>query len=361
MFRSPLSALSIPLLKLGRTSFRLHLLVIFSVMFIGGYHEKMPTWMPAWIGVMVLCVLAHDCIKLWMARRAGLEINEFIFTPIGAIAVYEGPVGANVEIAVNSASLVSLLILFGVVGIVDRFNFQAFRDFYADKTLADAVFYGLAALNLVNIMPVFPCDSGYITRAALSFRHGDRRATSMVSRISQLVAIGFVIASFITFEPVLLIPALFIFVSSMQQSRTATQHSLLKGKRVQDAMQTKFTTVESGTSLGSVADEMIHGSQREFPVVVGEEVIGVLTKFRIVQGLARFGRSAYVAGQMLREYTRIDPEAELEEAVKMLTSSSDAPLLVMEGDSLVGLLSREKLDEYLLVLQAQFFRQRRES
>jgi predicted transcriptional regulator len=63
--------------------------------------------------------------------------------------------------------------------------------------------------------------------------------------------------------------------------------------------------------------------------------------------MASEGSAAYVAGVMNREFPRLDPQMDLMEALPALAEGPCA--LVMEGDRLLGLLTRENLSEFLVL------------
>jgi CBS domain-containing protein len=59
------------------------------------------------------------------------------------------------------------------------------------------------------------------------------------------------------------------------------------------------------------------------------------------------GPDAYVAGIMDRDFKRLKPEADLNEALPMMAQTTCA--LVMEDERLLGMLTRENLSEFLML------------
>src|SRR5581483_3785179 len=124
------------------------------------------------------------------------------------------------------------------------------------------------------------------------------------------IALGFVAA--FSGSVVLFIVAAFVFLGAGQELSATVARSFLEGHTVADAMQVRYRTIESGATMEQAAQMLIEGSQHDFPVVVGEHVLGVLTRTAIARGLTLEGPSGFVAGSMEREYKRAAPEMALE-------------------------------------------------
>ena len=77
-------------------------------------------------------------------------------------------------------------------------------------------------------------------------------------------------------------------------------------------------------------------------------MVGLLTRNTLVRSIATEGPDAYVAGVMSRDFVRLDPSMDLAEALPVMASAGSCAL-VMENDSLVGLLTAENLSEFLLL------------
>ena len=105
--------------------------------------------------------------------------------------------------------------------------------------------------------------------------------------------------------------------------------------------------------MEAAAQMLVDGSQHDFPVVAGTEVIGLLTRNAIARGLATEGSTGYVAGSMRRDFKRTTAETPLEEAVELFNDREAGPLLVMEDDELKGMLTREGVSEFIMLQDAR--------
>jgi len=208
-------------------------------------------------------------------------------------------------------------------------------------------------LGLFNLVPAFPMDGGRVLRAVLSLGRSERSATQIAAGVGQALAIalGFVAAA--SGSVILFIVAAFVFLGAGQELTAIVTRSFLEGHTVSDAMQIRFRSIASGATLDQAAQLLIEGSQHDFPVVVGEEVIGILTRNAIARGLAVEGSTGFVAGNMTREFKRAEPAMPLEAAVQLFSDGDSSPVLVMSDDELVGMLTSENLSEFIMLEHAR--------
>jgi predicted transcriptional regulator len=103
-----------------------------------------------------------------------------------------------------------------------------------------------------------------------------------------------------------------------------------------------------GSTIGDAAHLLLTTTQQDFPVVHGEQVIGLLDRNSLLRAMALEGSNAYIAGSMNRDFIRLSPDTDLAEALPLMASAGPCAL-VMDGDHLVGLLARENLSEFLLL------------
>ena len=113
-------------------------------------------------------------------------------------------------------------------------------------------------------------------------------------------------------------------------------------------MVTDFHTLPHGSTIRDAAELLLSTSQQDFPVVLGEQVIGLLGRNALLRGMAAEGPESYVSGIMDRNFTAVAPDMDLAEAMPILAEAGTCAL-VMDGDRLVGLLTRENLSEFVLL------------
>ena len=127
--------------------------------------------------------------------------------------------------------------------------------------------------------------------------------------------------------------------------------ALVEGLPVRAAMITDFRTLPVGASLNDAAQLLLQTSQQDFPVVHGDEVVGVLSRQNLLRGLAEHGPNGYVAGSMTRDYVTVSPDGDLQEIASDMQAGTHPCVLVMSDGQLLGFVTLENLAELLIVRQ----------
>jgi len=89
----------------------------------------------------------------------------------------------------------------------------------------------------------------------------------------------------------------FIWVPRMKEQRRAGR-LLTLGIPVRAAMVTKYHTLSHGNTIRDAANLLLSTSQQDFPVVHGDQVVGLLGRTSLLRGMASEGQDSYVAGFM---------------------------------------------------------------
>jgi CBS domain-containing protein len=146
--------------------------------------------------------------------------------------------------------------------------------------------------------------------------------------------------------------ALFVYLGATQEGAAARGRIFTAGFPVKAAMITDFRTLQHGDTIRDAGDLLLKTSQHDFPVMLGEAVVGLLTRAALVRAMMTQGPEAYVAGAMDRDFKRATPDAPLSEVLPKLTGPERC-VLVMDGeDKLAGILTSENVSEFILLRQA---------
>jgi CBS domain-containing protein len=212
-------------------------------------------------------------------------------------------------------------------------------------------------MALFNMVPAFPMDGGRVLRALLAITKGEPIASQVAGSVGQFLAIVIGLVGLLNGNVVLMLIAFFVFLGAGQEINATMQAGYTQDRLVGDAMMTEFQTLSSGSTLDDAAKLLLSTSQQDFPVVFGNEVLGILSRMDIAKGLAEHGPGGYVSGAMQREFRTLGPGEPLERAIEMFASSR-SPILVLKGTDLVGLLTAENLSEFLMLEHAKSIRRR---
>jgi CBS domain-containing protein len=173
-------------------------------------------------------------------------------------------------------------------------------------------------------------------------------ATRLASWIGRMLAIAAGIYGLLAGEFMLVFFALFVYLGAAMEFAAATGRTLTHGIPVRAAMVTEFHTLEHGKAIRDAANLMLATSQQDFPIVHGEQIVGLLGRNLLLKALAAEGPDAYVAGVMDREFQSIAPGDDLAEVLPLMAQAGRCAL-VMDEEKLVGSLTTENLSEFLLL------------
>ena len=126
----------------------------------------------------------------------------------------------------------------------------------------------------------------------------------------------------------------------------------LAGIPVSRAMLTDFQSLSPRDSLGKVIDLTLGGSQKDYPVVDGGRVTGVLMQTDLLSALSGDGSDKPVSDVMRRDFLVIDAFEMLETALRQLGECDCHTLPVTRGGKLVGLVTMDNIGEFLAIQAA---------
>jgi Zn-dependent protease/CBS domain-containing protein len=304
-----------------------------------------------YISALFASVLLHELGHAGVAKRYGIRTLEITMYPIGGLARLERSPKPREELwialagpAVNVLIATALFAYLGYMRAEINPNMMATP---SDTNLLARIGLGNLVLAAFNMIPAYPMDGGRVLRALLARWQPEERATRMAAAAGRALAILIGLYGLLSMQFMLVFIAFFVYLGASQETAAVVGRSLTEGVPVQSAMITDFRTLEHGSTIREAANLLIATSQTDFPVVLGQSVMGLLGRNALLRGMAVDGPDAYVAGIMDRNFPRVAPGTSLEEAIPFLGQTSC--LLVMDEDRLLGLLTRENLSEYMML------------
>jgi Zn-dependent protease len=333
---------------------RLHFTFLLFLVYIGASGQAGSA--PMRVGFVVAafaCVVLHELGHSLVALKYGIPVADITLYPIGGLARIEKRPTPRQEFWIALAgpmvNLAIALIVWAILGFRTDFGTAG----HAALTPFLAMLLGInLILFLFNLVPAFPMDGGRILRALLAAYMPVERATAIAANIGQFLAIVLGMWTLASHQSVLyLFIALFVFIGAGQEATYTQQTSVLDGATVSQAMMTDVRTLPMDSTLKEAADVLLATSQHDFPVVLGDDVQGLLTRNGLLRGLAEQGPGAYVAGIMNRAYLVALPEDDLGLLLQRMQEASQ-PVLVLEGTGrLLGMVTGENLAEFFAVRQ----------
>ena len=302
-----------------------------------------------------VCVVLHEYGHALTAKRYGIKTRDIILLPIGGVArlerIPEDP-GQELRVAlagpavnvVIAAALYSWLLLTGTM--VPAAELEMARGPFLQRLMLVNIF-----LVVFNLIPAFPMDGGRMLRAILAMSLPYAKATQIAASVGQALALVFGFLGLIG-NPFLLFIALFVWIGAAQESSLVQIKTALGGIPLQQVMLTDFYRLHPTDPLSRAIDLTLAGSQKDFPVVEGESVVGVLTQADLMRALQEHGGSSSVGSEMRRDFGLAHP-AEMAEGVLIRLQTCDCRILpVVRDDRLIGLVNLENVSEFLQIQSA---------
>jgi CBS domain-containing protein len=207
-------------------------------------------------------------------------------------------------------------------------------------------------LALFNLLPAFPLDGGRVLRGLLAWRLGSSRATRIATVVGKVVAVGLGVLAVTGGSLVLALIAVFIYFGATAEQNEHRTRDALAGLRAGDATNRGALSLSPADQVGAVASLLVRTPQRDFPVVHGESLVGIVSRDLVLAALRAGGPSQYVAGVMDRGPLAIDAALALPDARRFMMERGQRVAAVFDGSHFVGLLSLEDLAEVALVQEA---------
>jgi predicted transcriptional regulator len=117
-------------------------------------------------------------------------------------------------------------------------------------------------------------------------------------------------------------------------------------------MMTRFRTLSALDPLGKAVDELLAGSQQDFPVMEQDRPIGILRRNDLVKALSEGRLSAAVEDAMCRECNAVDETDPLRRVVESMHARQCASVPVLREGQMIGLLTLDNVNEMILINSA---------
>ncbi|MGA2877709.1 MAG: M50 family metallopeptidase [Bryobacteraceae bacterium] len=345
---------SIGSVRLMGVPIRLHftfVLLLICLVVIGLSSNQSPGNYTLFVLAVIASVLLHEFGHAFVSSLYGIRTLEIVMYPIGGVARLERPAKPWEEFwtaltgpAVNLAIAVFIIaVLYSQKRPVNLFALAQ----PADANLADRIALANLILAGFNLLPAFPMDGGRMLRAVLSRLKSEYEATRIATWSGRMLAISMGLYGFI-YMPMLAFVAFFIYLGAANEGAASRGRSLTQGIPVRAAMMTGYRTLAHGATIRDAANLLLSTSQQDFPVVLGDQVLGLLGRNALLRGMAHEGPDAYIAGYMERDFSSVPPDKDLADVLPLMAHSG-ACVLVMQEGQLLGLLSSENLSQFLLL------------
>lgn len=307
----------------------------------------------ALVGIILACVGAHECGHLFVARRFGLIPKAIILLPLTGVALYDEsrlerqPTAVMWKREVRTALIgpaVSLALAGLAAAIMTASNsgIELWKwPFLSPSNLRGSVVWANLYIALLNLLPAYPLDGGRLVRVFFARTMDASSATRRAVTISSAISLVLIFGGLFT-DPWLTMVGVIIFSAAQLEERALVFQSVLDNVRLEEVMLTDFATLSPADTLEDALEKAVHSLQDDFPVVRGTDMVGVISRQRILEALRAEG-NGYVQAVMSKIFDVSLREDSLGSAFRKLTARSSSIIPVVEDQRLIGIVTLQNL------------------
>ena len=271
--------------------FPLLVLVLFAISGADGWPRALALFL-----LLITAVLVRETARLIVAAWLGLRLRAVLLLPIGGLFAYANP--ESQEIANTAAGS-----LFSPRPA--RWPIWAPRSSLPASSSAPARMCGSSIIPsspqaiccaawcgcrhrsalcicFPRILSIAAASSATVLRAT----HGTAPAGRAVSGLGQVLALAAILGGMLAQEPWLILAGFFIMIGAQIEDQGVFFQSVVDTVRMREVMLTDFATLSPSDTLADALYRCVHSLQEDFPVVRGPQLVGIVSRQRIL------GRSA---------------------------------------------------------------------
>ena len=313
--------------------------------------------------LLVAAVVVRETARLMVAAWLGLRLRAILLLPIGGMFAYADPEsqegssqgGGQFALALagpvaNVATALLLAAAFlGASGDIKLFA----QPWISAGVLVRSMVWMQAGLGLLHLLPAYPLDAGRLLRGGFAREHGFAPSARGASSISQVLALTAMVAGMLLHSPWLIIAGFFIMIGAQIEDQGVFFQSVVDTVHMREVMLTDFATLSPSDTLADALVRCVHSLQEDFPVVRGPQLVGIISRQRIVDALRNDG-NGYVQAAMSKAFQVARPEDTLGTPIRRIQTGRGLSLIpITDSGRVVGIVSVQNLMSAMSLLAEQ--------
>jgi Zn-dependent protease/CBS domain-containing protein len=312
--------------------------------------------------VFFFSILLHEVSHSVVARRYGLPVSSITLFVFGGVSNLgkepDSPMQEFWIAIVGPLTSVAIGLLFGAGYVA----FSGIEGGAAEVLLNLAVIN--FAIGVFNLIPGFPLDGGRVLRSVLWARKRELLpATKTASRVGQMIANSIMALGVVLFivDRDFWVTGLWFFLignflrsASSASYETLLVETVLKGVPASVLAKDDFVPVSPEMTIRDLVEEhVLAGHGRAFPVMAGEELLGLitLTDTRNVPREDWATVTVYRAMTPVSRLRTVSSSDELSQVLAIMAGSDINQVPLMDGKLIKGLIHRGDLIRYIQTRQ----------
>jgi Zn-dependent protease/CBS domain-containing protein len=352
---------SIPAGRIFGVEVRIHVSFLLLLLFIAFSEHTTrdpadPVRGMALVAIIFGAVVLHELGHALAGRISGVPAKAIVLLPIGGVTVFDESQPSVAENWKRDVKIAAAgpLVNFAVAGLsalgvtLAMAHSQLWSDPYVSSSnLPHSLVWANLWLGAFNLLPAYPMDGGRVLRAYFS-RHMDQiSSTRRAVSIGRGFALAFCLAG--VWNLWFFVIGAFLFIAAQMEDRSAIFQSVIETVRLEDIMLTDFATLSPADTLEDALDKAVHCLQDDFPVIRGADMVGVVSRQKMLQALRSEG-NGYVQSVMNRLFDVAPKSETLAAAFHKLSARSSSILPVVDEQRLVGIVTLQNLMHSMALL-----------
>lgn len=311
--------------------------------------------------VFFASILLHELSHSLVARRYGIPVSAITLFVFGGVSnLTKEPENAKQEFWIAIVGPLTSLAMAALYG-AGYFVFHPFERGVAGVSANLAVIN--LAIGVFNLVPGFPLDGGRVLRSIFWSRNRSiLEATRTASRIGEFVAYSIMGLGVLSFFVVDVVTGIWLFlIGNFLRGASAASYEqlfvdkVLKGIPASTVARQDYIAVRPDETVQQVLDEhVLTGHGRCFPIMAGEELLGLIT----LTDIRKIPRDDWATTTVYRVMTPVDKlktvglRDDLAGVLMIMATNDVNQVPMMDGRLLRGLIHRGDVIRYIQVRQA---------
>ncbi len=294
-------------------------------------------------------VVFHELSHSLVARYYGINVIDITLLPIGGVARMANPARRPIEEIMIAAAgpAASFFLAFCLWFVADLLDITVS---VTDLSVRSSIFAQLIAVNVVlalfNLIPAFPMDGGRVLRGILGLYLSPYSATRIAVGVGQVFSIALFFLGLLSMNFFMILIALFVYLGAESEERQMGIMMSLGGATARTAMITNLDTLRPDQTIAEAAERFCRGFQGDFPVLDGNRLVGILTREMLTEALHRQGPNTRVSDVMTKDFPTALEDTPLIDVLQKIQDSGNKAIPVMVSGQLRGLITLEQIGRY---------------
>jgi CBS domain-containing protein len=312
---------------------------------------------------LVFAVAVRETARLMTAAWLALRLRAILLLPIGGLYAYADPESQEgaaagvgqfaLALAGPVANLATALLLaaafLGASGDLKLFD----QPWISAHWLVRSMVWMQAGLGLLHLLPAYPLDGGRLLRGSFAVQHGLAPAGRVAAMMGQVLAMAAMVGGMVLHSPWIIIAGFFVMIGAQVEDQGVFFQSVVDTVHMREVMLTDFATLSPSDTLADALFRCVHSLQEDFPVVRGPQLVGIISRQRIVEALRNDG-NGYVQSTMSKSFQVAGPNDTLGTTIRRIQTGRGMSLIpIADGGRIVGVISVQNLMGSMSLLAEQ--------